>query len=77
MEELGVTQSDMVRRTGWPKSTMSQLFNGVQDFNPRLVREACSALALKPFELFLAPVEALAFRQLRSAAISMAKAQVE
>jgi transcriptional regulator with XRE-family HTH domain len=68
MQARGLSQADMIRLTGWPKSTMSQLYNGSQDFNPRLIREACEALELEAYELFMLPAEAEAIRQLKAVA---------
>lgn len=67
MNHLNITQAQMVRLTGWPKSTANHLYNHRQDYNPALVKAAAEALKLEPFELFLHPREALQIRRLREA----------
>ena len=45
MQAKGIRkQSDMMKLTGWSKATMSQLYNGKQDFSPKILREAAEAL---------------------------------
>jgi hypothetical protein len=44
---------------------MSQLYNGQQDYSPKVVRAAADALGLEVYELFLAPPEVDAIRALR------------
>lgn len=62
-------QSEMMERTGWSKATMSQLFNGVQDYSPRFIREAAAALNIERYELLMPPEEAMALRNLRREAL--------
>lgn len=61
-------QSEMMRRTGWPKATMSQLFNGTQDYSPKLVNEASKALSCEAYELLMPPEKAMAIRKLLASA---------
>lgn len=39
MDYYGVKQSQMMEKTGWSKASMSQIYNGKQDYNPKLVKE--------------------------------------
>jgi len=61
-------QTKMMERTGWSKATMSQLFNGTQDYSPKVVNEAAKALSAEPWELLMPPEQAFALRQLKSSA---------
>jgi transcriptional regulator with XRE-family HTH domain len=66
MDFLGVRQTDMIKRTGWAKATASQLYNGTQDYSPKVVNEAATALNLMPFELLMQPELAVSIRRLRA-----------
>lgn len=72
MDMLNKTQADMVRMAGWSKATASQLYNGVQDYSPKVVNEAADALHCRPWELLMHPDEAMAIRRLRAAALQIA-----
>lgn len=61
-------QARMMELTGWSKATMSQLYNGTQDYSPKVVNEAAMALSVEPYELLMPPQRAMAFRQFRSTA---------
>ncbi len=61
-------QAEMMRRTGWSKATMSQLFNGTQDYSPKVVNEAAQALSCEPYELLMPPEKAMAIRRLLASA---------
>lgn len=61
-------QAEMMRRTGWSKATMSQLYNGVQDYNPIVLEEAAEALHARNYDLLMHPDEAMALRQFRLSA---------
>lgn len=63
MEGRGA-QAQMMKLTGWPKATMSQLYNGEQDYSPKIVNEAAAALNVRQWELLMHPEEAMAIRQL-------------
>lgn len=63
MEGRGA-QAQMMEKTGWSKATMSQLYNGDQDYSPKVVNEAATALNVRPWELLMHPEEAMAIRQL-------------
>jgi hypothetical protein len=71
MDHLGVKQRDMVERAGWSKATASQLYNGVQDYSPKIVNEAALALNIAPFELLMRPEAAMALRRVRQDALRL------
>jgi len=62
----------MMELTGWSKATMSQLFNGTQDYSPKILTEAAKALNVEPFELLMPPERAMSLRRMRESAISIA-----
>ena len=68
MDTLGVRQAEMCRRTGWSKASASQIYNGVQDYSPTIVRQAAIALNVADYELLMKPEEAMAIRRLRASA---------
>lgn len=68
MDMLGVRQRDMVERCDWSKATASQIYNGTQDFSPKIVREAALALNVEPWELLMHPDKAMALRRLQASA---------
>lgn len=61
-------QTEMMKLTGWSKATMSQLYTGKQDYNPKLLEEAAAALKAKRWELLMLPAEAFAIRGFRETA---------
>lgn len=65
-------QAKMMELTGWSKATMSQLFNGTQDYSPKVVNDAARALNTEPFELLMLPERAMAMRRWREDAIRIA-----
>lgn len=67
MEGRGA-QAKMMELTGWSKATMSQLYNGTQDYSPKIIAEAAKALGVEEFELLMHPERANAMRQLRASA---------
>lgn len=77
MDSLGVTQAEMIRRTDWSKASASQIYNGIQDYSPRIVSEAAKALNLEEYELLMTPDRAAAFRRLRETAIQIAHSNDE
>lgn len=68
MDTLGVRQRDMIERCDWSKATASQLYNGVQDYSPKVVAEAAAALNVEPWELLMQPDRAMAIRRLQASA---------
>lgn len=66
-------QARMMELTGWSKATMSQLYTGRQDYNPKLLEEAAQALKAEPFELLIHPERAMALRRLRETAAAIVR----
>lgn len=64
-------QTDMMELTGWSKATMSQLYNGKQDYSPKILEEASEALNVEPFELLMLPERAMAMRRFRETAAAI------
>jgi transcriptional regulator with XRE-family HTH domain len=62
------SQAKMMEMTGWSKATMSQLFNGTQDYSPKVVNDAARALNAEPWELLMHPDQAMALRRLQTSA---------
>jgi transcriptional regulator with XRE-family HTH domain len=62
-------QAKMMKLTDWSKATMSQLYNGQQDFSPKILKEAADALGIEPHELLMLPDRAMALRRLRADAL--------
>lgn len=63
----------MAKATGWSKATMSQLYNGSQDYSPAIIDAAAAALNVEPFELLMPPDRAMAIRGLRESAAVIVK----
>lgn len=74
MEGRGA-QTRMMELTGWSKATMSQLYNGTQDYSPKILAEAAEALNAEPFELLMHPERAMAMRQLRTTAAEIVRSE--
>jgi hypothetical protein len=74
MDTLGVRQVDMQHLAGWSPATASQLYNGVQSYSPKIVKEAAAALNLSEYELLMRPHDAMALRKLKGAALHIAEA---
>lgn len=71
MDALGVNQAEMMRRTGWSKATASQIYNGKQDYSPKVVNEAAAAFQCHPYELLMPYEQAMALRRLRADALTI------
>ncbi len=67
MEACGLkgrgSQAKMMKLTGWSRATMSQLYNGKQDYSPDILRQASLALNVEPYELLMQPEKAMLLRQ--------------
>jgi len=67
MEACGLkgrgAQAKMIKLTGWSKATMSQLYNGTQDYSPAVIRTAATALNVREYELLMHPDEAMMIRR--------------
>ncbi len=75
MDAHGVRQTDMQKLAGWSKATASQLYNGKQDYSPKVVNEAALALQVRPYELLMHPDDAMALRRLRATALTIARSE--
>lgn len=76
MDACGISgrgaQARMMELTGWSRATMSQLYNGEQDYSPKIVNEAAAALNAEPYEMLMHPEKAMNLRKLRESAIRIA-----
>jgi transcriptional regulator with XRE-family HTH domain len=61
-------QAKMCELTGWSKASMSQLYNGSQDYSPKIITEAARALKIAEYELLMHPDHAMALRRLQTSA---------
>ena len=68
-------QAAMAKAAGWSKATMSQLYNGDQDYSPAILEAAAVALHAEPYELLLPPERAMAIRALRESAVTIVKTE--
>jgi len=71
-ERLGVRQKDAVEKLGWSKAQASDLFTGKQRYTADLVDEVSIWLRLQPYELLMAPDDALAIREIHKSASRIA-----
>ncbi len=67
-----VKQTQMMKRTGWSKAKMSQLYNAQQDFNSEILIEAANALHIHPYELLMHPDAANHLRTLQKTGLAIA-----
>ncbi len=67
-----MTQADLSRATGYPKSKMSELVNGKSRYNRDVVNELARAMHLKPHELLMHPDDANEQRRIRETLVSIA-----
>lgn len=72
LETQKMRQIDLVERTGWGKSKVSELVNGVWHYNREIINTVAKALRIEPFELLMHPDEAMAIRRLRDNALRIA-----
>lgn len=75
LEHFGKRQASLVNELGWDKARASFVFNGKQPYRRETVNEVARWLDIEPYELLMPPSEALALRQLRTAAQSIAASQ--
>lgn len=73
MDYLGKNQTFMQKEAGWSKGSASQIYNGKQDYSPKIVDEAARALNAEPWELLMLPERAMAIRRLRATALEIVK----
>ncbi len=70
-------QAKMCELTGWSKATMSQLYNGSQDYSPKIIAEAAQALHIEEYELLMLPERAMRLRRIVEDATKIAEEAAE
>ena len=72
---LGLIQRDLVTKLDYPPATANALWHGVQRYRRDHIQDVSALLQIQPYELLMAPEEAMALRRLRSAIAEVAKAE--
>lgn len=72
MAALKIRQSDIMKATGYPKATMSDLSTGKQRYNRDVINHIAAAMHIRPYELLMHPDEAMAIRRVRESAARIA-----
>ena len=72
MGSLGKIQADFVKELGWSKDKANKVWHGDQKYNRDILNEVSLWLNLRPYELLMAPDEAMALRRLRESAATIA-----
>ena len=72
MRHLGKRQADLVRELGWAKGRANKFYHGQHPYRREIVNELARWLEIAPYELLMAPDEALMLRRLREAALEVA-----
>ncbi|QNN65116.1 helix-turn-helix transcriptional regulator [Sphingomonas rhizophila] len=68
LDAAGKKQADIANDLEWNKSKVSMVVRGMQRYTRDEVNELSAYLGIRPHELLMHPSEAMAYRQLRSAA---------
>jgi hypothetical protein len=71
MNHLGRRQADILRDLGWDRARVSRLYHSQQAYSRADVEELSRWLGIQPYELLLLPAEAIALRNLRTAAATI------
>lgn len=71
MELYKKRQVDLINELGWSKAKASDVMSG-QQYTQSLIDQLAPWLNAKPFELLMAPQEAMAIRAMRKAAVEIA-----
>ncbi|MBE7186041.1 MAG: helix-turn-helix transcriptional regulator [Methylobacterium mesophilicum] len=71
MKALNVKQAQLAEAAGWSKGSMSEIYNGKTGYSRRLVNEAANALNIQPYELLMAPEDAMALRRQREESLKV------
>lgn len=66
-------QADLVNELGWNKSRANKFWHGAHPYKRDVVNELSRWLGIEPYELLMHPHDAMQLRQLRDAALSIAK----
>jgi hypothetical protein len=64
-------QADLIRDLGWPRAKASNVYNG-QQYTQALIDQLAPWLNIRPWELLMAPNEAMAIRRVREAVAQIA-----
>jgi transcriptional regulator with XRE-family HTH domain len=72
MAATDVSQAQLVRATGFPKSKISMLVNGHRKYHREDLNDLARAMNILPFELLMHPEDAMRMRRLRETAVSIA-----
>ncbi len=72
MQHLGKRQADLVKELGWAKGRANKFYHGQHSYRRDIVNELSAWLGIAPYELLMAPDEALRLRRLREAAMEVA-----
>ncbi len=72
MRTLKVSQADIMRETGCGKARMSEIANGKTNYYREIVNDLARVLKVQPYELLMAPEEAMAIRRMRESALQIA-----
>jgi transcriptional regulator with XRE-family HTH domain len=72
MEHFGKRQAALVNELGWDKATASFIWNSKQPYRRKLVNEIATWLGIEPYELLMQPADALALREIRRSARTIA-----
>lgn len=73
-ETAGLKQFDLVTKLDYQRGTAHKLWHGLQPYRRDNVEQVAALLNIKPYELLMAPEEAMAIRRLRSAIAEVARA---
>jgi hypothetical protein len=76
MNSLGKRQADFTNELGWSKAKANAVWHGDQRYNRDIINEVSSWLQLRPYELLMAPDEAMAIRRMRESAATMVASEV-
>lgn len=68
-------QAALMNELGWSKAKGNDTWHGRQRYNRDMVNEVAAWLNIAPYELLLPPKEAIALRDLRQNAMTIAAAQ--
>lgn len=72
LAHFGKKQASLVNELGWDKSKAHIIWHSKQPYRRDYVNEVSRWLGLEPYELLMAPREALALRQLKASAAAIA-----
>lgn len=72
LKTLGKTQAEIVRELDWNKAKVSLTASGKQPYSRDDINEIADYLHLKPYELLMHPDDAMAIRQMRASAETIA-----